>query len=415
MNYDTIFQSATKASTSIATIDEHRLNQVLLATADQIRNHTDEIMQANAIDLNAMPESNLLYDRLRLTPQRIAAIADDVEQVARLEAPQGRIIEQWTRPNGMKISKVSVPFGVIGIICEARPNVTIDVFSLCLKTANACVVKGGRDAINSNLAIAKIIRQTLRDEGLDENIFTLLDADHAAAMAMLNAEGLVDVVIPRGGKGLIRFVRENSRIPVIETGAGIVHTYFDKDGDRDKGLKIINNSKTRRVSVCNALDCLVIHRERLEDLAYLCSPLSDKQVSIYADEEAYAALSATYPIALLHHATAEHFGTEFLDYKMAIRTVGSIDEAIAHISFHTSRHSEAIVTENNDAATQFTRKVDAACVYVNLPTSFTDGGEFGFGAEIGISTQKLHARGPMGLKELTTYKYIIEGDGQTRL
>ena len=314
----------------------------------------------------------------------------------------------------MTVRKVRVPFGVVGMVCEARPNVTADIFSLTMKTGNACVLKGGSDARHSNEAIAAQLHEALRSEGIDPAAFTLLPSGHEAVAALLGAVGYVDVVIPRGGAGLIRFVRENARIPVIETGAGIVHTYFDADGDLAKGRAVVCNAKTRRVSVCNALDCLIVHRSRLGELAELCDPMAAERVTIYADAEAYAALAGRYPACQLRPAGEEHFGTEFLDYKLAVKTVGSLDEALAHIERHSSRHSEAIVTENAETARQFTQRVDAACVYVNVSTAFTDGGQFGFGAEVGISTQKLHARGPMGLPELTTYKYVVSGDGQTR-
>lgn len=414
MSYNDIFSAARRAAIAMVQHDEQKINQVLAHAAQAIRHGEQEILAANELDLAAMEKDNPLYDRLKLTPQRIESIADDMLRITKLNSPQGRVIESWERPNAMRISKVAVPFGVVGIICEARPNVTIDVFSLCIKTANACIVKGGRDARHSNEAIAAILRGVLREQGLDENSFTLMASEQEATAAMLNAEGYIDVIIPRGGKGLIRFVRENARVPVIETGAGIVHTYYDKGADLQKGIRIITNGKTRRVSVCNALDCLIIHRERINDLCELCRQLAQSNVKIFADKQAFDALQDNYPSELLAKAEPEHFGTEFLDYKMAIRTVDSIDEAIAHIERYSSRHSEAIVTEESAAAQRFQREVDAACVYVNLPTSFTDGGEFGFGAEIGISTQKLHARGPMGLRELTTYKYIIEGEGQTR-
>ena len=348
-----------------------------------------------------MPASSPMLDRLRLTPERIGSIASDMEAVSHLRSPQGEELARWTRPNGMTIVKRRVPFGVVGMVSA----ITAQYFA-----AKAAV----GFARHSNEAIAALLHEALGAEGIDENTFTLLPAGHEAVGALLGAVGYVDVVIPRGGAGLIRFVRENARIPVIETGAGIVHTYFDIDGDLEKGRAVVCNAKTRRVSVCNALDCLVIHRGRLTDLPELCAPLAGAHVTVYADEEAFAALDGHYPAGLLEHAAEEHFGTEFLDYKLAVRTVASLDGALAHIARYSSRHSEAIVTENKQAATQFTRSVDAACVYVNVSTAFTDGGQFGFGAEVGISTQKLHARGPMGLPELTTYKYIVSGDGQIR-
>ncbi|WP_288237635.1 glutamate-5-semialdehyde dehydrogenase [uncultured Alistipes sp.] len=414
MEYDTIFAAARRAGTELARTDTQRLGRAIVRAAALLRENTGKLLSANALDLEAMAADSPMRDRLRLTPERIASIASDMESVAGLPSPQGETLAQWTRPNGMTLRKVRVPFGVVGMVCEARPNVTADIFSLCLKTGNACVLKGGSDARHSNEAIAALLRKALLSEGIDQAAFTLLPAGHDAVAALLNAVGYVDVVIPRGGSGLIRFVRENARIPVIETGAGIVHTYFDLDGDLAKGRAVVCNAKTRRVSVCNALDCLVVHRGRLEDLAALCDPLAAARVTVYADAEAYAALEGRYPACLLRPASEEHFGTEFLDYKLAVRTVGSLDEALAHIARYSSRHSEAIVTENERTADQFTQRVDAACVYVNVSTAFTDGGQFGFGAEVGISTQKLHARGPMGLPELTTYKYVITGDGQVR-
>ena len=414
MEYQPLFEAARKAGTILAQMDKQRLGTALVLAAGLLRSHTDELLAANARDLDAMPASSPLRDRLRLTAERIEAIAADMESVAQLPSPQGETIEERTRPNGMIIRKVRVPFGVVGMVCEARPNVTADIFALCIKTGNACVLKGGSDARRSNEAIAALLREALRVQGLPEAAFTLLPSDRKAVTALLNARGYVDVVIPRGGAGLIRFVRENARIPVIETGAGIVHTYFDKDGDPEKGRAIVCNAKTRRVSVCNALDCLVIHRDRLGDLTALCAPLAGSRVMLFADADSFDALAGRYPAELLEHASEEHFGTEFLDYKMSVKTVGSLDGALAHIARYSSRHSEAIVTENEQTAAQFTRAVDAACVYVNVSTAFTDGGQFGFGAEVGISTQKLHARGPMGLPELTTYKYVVTGDGQTR-
>lgn len=414
MEYDTIFAAARRAGTELARTDTQRLGRAIVRAAALLRENTGKLLAANALDLEAMAADSPMRDRLRLTPERIASIASDMESVAGLPSPQGETLAQWTRPNGMTLRKVRVPFGVVGMVCEARPNVTADIFSLCLKTGNACVLKGGSDARHSNEAIAALLREALLSEGIDQAAFTLLPAGHDAVAALLNAVGYVDVVIPRGGSGLIRFVRENAHIPVIETGAGIVHTYFDLDGDLAKGCAVVCNAKTRRVSVCNALDCLVVHRGRLADLAALCDPLAAARVTIYADAEAYAALEGRYPACLLRPASEEHFGTEFLDYKLAVRTVGSLDEALAHIARYSSRHSEAIVTENERTADQFTQRVDAACVYVNVSTAFTDGGQFGFGAEVGISTQKLHARGPMGLPELTTYKYVITGDGQVR-
>jgi glutamate-5-semialdehyde dehydrogenase len=360
-----------------------------------------------------MDPSSPLYDRLMLTEDRIEGIAADMRNVAGLPSPLGRILLDRTLPNGLLLRKVAVPFGVIGVIYEARPNVTLDVFSLCFKSGNACVLKGGRDADQSNRAAIGIVQRVLGRMGVPPQAATLLPATHEAADALLNAVGYVDVVIPRGGRRLIDFVRDNARIPCIETGAGVVNTYFDESGDLEMGKAIIFNAKTRRVSVCNALDCLIIHSSRLGDLPALCAPLAVRKVAIYADARAFAVLKDVYPAAVLP-AGPDSFGTEYMDYKMAVRTVDSLQEALDHIAQYGSGHSESIVTDDAAAAQAFQASVDAACVYVNAPTSFTDGAQFGLGAEIGISTQKLGARGPMGLEELTTYKWLITGHGQTR-
>ena len=409
-----IFENARRAAGELALADVATINRVLERVADQAVARAAEILAANGRDLAQMERSNPLYDRLLLTPERIEGIAADIRNVANLGSPVGEILSETVRPNGMTISKVRVPFGVVGVIYEARPNVSFDVFALCFKTANACVLKGGSDAIHSNGAIVGLIREVVAAEGLNPDVVTLMPAGREATGELLNAVGLVDVVIPRGSSALIRYVRDNSRVPVIETGAGICHTYFDAAGDIAKGSPIIFNAKTRRVSVCNALDTLIVHSSRLGDLPSICAPLATRDVIIYADPRALAALDGHYPAALLQPATPESFGTEFMDYKMSLRTVDTLDEALAHIERHSSRHSEAIVTEDRAVAEEFAARVDAACVYTNVSTAFTDGAQFGMGAEIGISTQKLHARGPMALPELTTYKYIIRGDGQTR-
>ena len=402
------------ASRKLNLLDEKTINSILLSVADEAEKEVDYLLKENKRDLDSMDKSNPKYDRLMLTANRISGIASDMRKVATLPSPLGHIISETVRPNGMKISKVSVPFGVIGIIYEARPNVTFDVFSLCLKSGNACVLKGGSDAQYSNKAIINIINKVLIKFGIDSNTVVLLSNEREVTTELLTAVDYVDLIIPRGSKNLIDFVRNNSRVPVIETGAGICHTYFDKYGDIKKGADIIDNAKTRRVSVCNALDCLLIDNERVNDLPILCAPLADSHVIIYADEEAYKALQNHYPEELLQPADEESFGTEFLDYKMAIKTVRGIDEALEHICRYSSKHSECIVSEDKAHRQRFIKEVDAACVYSNVSTAFTDGGQFGFGAEIGISTQKLHARGPMALPELTSYKYIICGDGQIR-
>ena len=380
------------ASRLLATIADDKRNEILLAVADAIIANKQTILEANAKDLAKMDPKNPLYDRLQLTDKRLEDIASDMRNVSKLPSPLGRVLKESTLPNGLRLKRVSVPFGVIGMIYEARPNVTFDVFSLCFKSGNACVLKGGKDADNSNRAEVEIIHQVLEANGVNPDVVTLMEATHEATAEMLNAVGYIDVCIPRGGRKLIDFVRDNAKVPVIETGAGVVHAYFDEFGDLDMGKRIIDNAKTRRVSVCNALDCLIIHRSRLADLPALLEPVEKKNVKIVYDD----------------------FGTEFMDYKMAVKVVDSIDEAIEHIATYGSGHSECIITNNKNNAKKFQQLVDAACVYVNAPTSFTDGAQFGLGAEIGISTQKLGPRGPMGLEEITTYKWLIEGEGQIR-
>ena len=407
-------QLALKASRTLNLVTDTTINDVLMALAEAAVENADAILTENAKDLALMEVTNPMFDRLLLSKERIMGIADDIRNVSTLPSPLGRTLMTIARPNGMKIGKVSVPFGVIGIIYEARPNVSFDVFSLCLKSGNACVLKGGTDAHHSNQAIVKVIQSVLESFGLDKNIVTLLPAGREAASELMNAVGYVDMIIPRGGKGLIEFVRDNSRIPVIETGAGICHTYFDEFGDLEKGKNIIFNAKTRRVSVCNSLDCQIIHETRLPELAQLCAPLAEKNVIIYADAKSYTFLAEKYPEELLQKANEESFGIEFLDYKMSIKTVSNLTDAIDHIALHSSKHSECIVSEDDANILLFEKMVDAACVYVNVSTAFTDGAQFGLGAEIGISTQKLHARGPMALEELCSYKWIVKGDGQIR-
>ena len=406
------FEKVKRASKSLALLSDEQRNEILNAVADAIIYNKVRILEANAQDLAKMSKDNPLYDRLQLTESRLEGIAADMRNVATLPTPLGHVTKQKTLPNGLRLCRISVPFGVIGMIYEARPNVTFDVFSLCFKSGNACVLKGGTDADCSNREEVALIHEILEKYGVSKDVVALLPATHEATGEMLNAVGYIDLCIPRGGRKLIDFVRDTARVPVIETGAGVVSTYFDKDGDLEMGKAIINNAKTRRVSVCNALDSLIIHESRLNDLPTLCEILAEKNVIIYADERAFAALYGKYPY--LEHATAESFGTEFMDYKMAIKTVTSLDEALTHIDENGSGHSEAIVTMNEETARKFQAHVDAACVYWNAPTSFTDGAQFGLGAEIGISTQKLGPRGPMALEEICTYKWLIEGEGQTR-
>ncbi|MGN0036294.1 MAG: glutamate-5-semialdehyde dehydrogenase [Bacteroidaceae bacterium] len=413
-NLQEILTRVQTASRALALLTDEQKNRVLCAVADAIEQHASDILAENAKDLARMDPADPRYDRLMLTPERLRTIAADMRAVAGLPSPLGRVLRHTVRPNGMELTRVSVPFGVIGVIYEARPNVGFDVFALCFKSGNACVLKGGSDADCSNQAIVRLIRQVLDAQGVDADVVALLPPDRELTAQLLRAEGYVDLLIPRGSSRLINFVRSQATIPVIETGAGICHTYFDEYGDVDKGSAIVCNAKTRRVSVCNALDCLLVHRSRLNDLPALCEPMAGKGVVVEADPEALHALQGRYPDALLRPADEASFGTEFLSYRMAVKTVGSLDEALTHIRLNGSKHSECIVTDDEAHAQTFCACVDAACVYVNVSTAFTDGAQFGLGAEIGISTQKLHARGPMGLEELTTYKWIIRGDGQTR-
>lgn len=408
-----LFDKTKKASLRLSSLSDKARNAVLLRLADAIVAEADTLLAANAKDLQNREPSDPLYDRLQLTKERLEGIAADMRKVVSLPDPLGRVLVDRVLPNGLQLRKVSVPFGVIGVIYESRPNVTFDVFSLCFKSGNACLLKGGRDAQQSNLAAVALIKRVLESMEVDTDVVNLLPATHEAAQALLSAVGYVDLVIPRGGKKLIQFVRDNARIPCIETGAGVVNTYFDAAGDLAKGIRIVTNAKTRRVSVCNALDCLIVHASRLADLPALVGEMAEK-VSLYADSRAYNALLGHYPAARLQPAGPDSFGTEYMDYKLAVKTVDSLQEALDHIRTYGSGHSEAIVTEDAAAATVFQQAVDAACVYVNAPTSFTDGAQFGLGAEIGISTQKLGARGPMGLEEITTTKWLITGSGQVR-
>ena len=386
-----IFEQVKCASRSLTLIPDNRRDEILLAVADAIGDNEAILLEANAKDLSRMEKSNPLYDRLQLTHDRLCGIASDMRHVAALPSPLGKVLKDKVLDNGLHLRRVSVPFGVIGMVFEARPNVAFDVFSLCFKSGNACVLKGGRDADDSNRAIVSLIHGILRDFDVDPNVVALLPATHEATAEMLNAVGYVDVCIPRGGRRLIDFVRDNAKVPVIETGAGVVHAYFDKEGDLEKGKRIINNAKTRRVSVCNALDCLLVHKDRAAELDALLAPMKDKVTFHY-----------------------DNYGTEWMSYDLSIKIVDSLEEAISHIAKYGSGHSECIITEDKEAARTFQTMVDAACVYVNAPTSFTDGAQFGLGAEIGISTQKLGPRGPTALEEITTYKWLIDGDGQIR-
>ncbi|MFI5160910.1 MAG: glutamate-5-semialdehyde dehydrogenase [Sphingobacteriales bacterium] len=414
MGYKNYFENALAASRNIVDITPETIVTVLNDVAEAAVSQMAHLLKENQKDLDRMDPSDPKFDRLKLTEARIKDIAKEMRNVAALPNPLGHILSEKTMPNGLNISKISVPLGIVGVIYEARPNVTFDVFALCFKTGNVSVLKGGSDAEYSNKAIISLIHGVLTKHHINPDVAVLLPPEREATEALFNATGYIDVLIPRGSQQLIDRVRRQSKVPVIETGAGIVHTYFDETGDLQKGAEIICNAKTRRVSVCNALDCLIIHSSRLSDLAVIAKPLAEKQVEIYADDIAYAALKQHYPAKLLHEATPEHFGTEFLSLRMAVKTVGSFVEALEHIARHGSKHSEAIITEDAANAADFLNKVDAAAVYVNASTAFTDGAQFGLGAEIGISTQKLHARGPMGLQELTSYKWLVKGNGQTR-
>ena len=404
--------SARRASAAINRLSSETIDKVIRDVADAVDKYIPVILTANSLDLGRMDRNNPKCDRLKLTEQRLHDITSDMRNVASLPSPLGITLKEFERPNGMKIRKVSVPFGVIGVIYEARPNVTFDVFSLCFKAGSACLLKGGSDAADTNAAAVAILRQVLIDNDIDPCAVTLLPADHDATAQMLRSPEYVDLIIPRGGRALIDFVRSHSLVPVIETGAGVCHTYVHSSARLDIARDLVLNAKTRRVSVCNALDCLVIDQSRLSDLAAICEPLAEHNVEIYADSASFAALNGAYPH--LRRASAEDFGREWLDYKMSIATVADLDDAIRFISDRTSHHSEAIVATDKEAIDRFQREIDAACVYANVSTAFTDGAQFGFGAEIGISTQKLHARGPMALPEITTYKYLITGEGQTR-
>ncbi len=414
ISFTETFRTVKAASRSLAMLSERTINEVLLELADKITQEIPFLLKENKKDLDRMDSSDPKYDRLQLTEQRIQDIAKDIRNVTQLPTPLQKILEERTMPNGLQIQKVTVPLGVIGIIYEARPNVTLDVFSLCLKSGNACILKGGSDASYSNEAIVQIIRSLLKNKNINQDIIYLLPPDREATAALLNAVGFVDIVIPRGSQQLIDYVRQHARVPVIETGAGIVHLYLDESGDIQKAADVILNSKTRRVSVCNALDCLLVHSALLKKLPDVLKDLAGKQVIIYADKQAYHALKDTYPQNLLQEAEEAHFGMEFLDYKISVKTVQCIDEAIDHINLHSSRHSEAIISESAANMERFQNEVDAAVIYLNASTAFTDGAQYGLGAEIGISTQKLHARGPMALKELTSYKWIVRGNGQVR-
>lgn len=405
---------ARDAVSTMIQLDNEVINKVLLDLADRACANIPDLLRSNKLDLDQMPKEDPRYDRLMLTEDRIKTIAADLRNVASLNSPLGDVLEERTMPNGLKLKKLRVPMGVVGVIYEARPNVTFDVFALCFKSGNVSVLKGGQDAWSSNQAIVRLIKASLEAFNISEEVVQLLPPERDAATSLMNAVGYVDLLIPRGSQGLINSVRDNSKVPVIETGAGVVHTYFDATGDKELGRKVIFNAKTRRVSVCNALECLIIDESRLGDLPYLVEPMADKDVRIEADAPSYAALKGHYPATLLREAGEEAFGKEHLDYVLSVKTAASMDEALKHIAKYSTRHSEGIITTSEANKQRFFREVDAAAVYANTSTAFTDGAQFGMGAEIGISTQKLHARGPMALPELTSYKWLVESEGLTR-
>lgn len=411
-DYTAIFNTVKSSTRKLASATELALRQTLASLVEITLAEMPFILAENARDLALMDSNDPKHDRLKLTEERIKGICAELTQVQNLPSPLGRILEKKRLPNGLFLQKITVPLGVLGIIYEARPNVTFDVFALALKSGNGLILKGGSDADHSNRAIMSLIHRALQQNGLPQDAFQLLPPDREATKALLEAVDFVDVIIPRGSQGLIDFVRQNSKVPVIETGAGIVHTFLDESANLEKAKAIIFNAKTRRPSVCNSLDCLVVHQNRLADLDQLIEKLLEAGVTIFADEPSFAAISSN---SLVEKAREEHFGTEFLSLKMSIKTVENLEEALEHIGRYSSKHSEAIISENQENIDAFLRTVDAAAVYANASTAFTDGNQFGLGAEIGISTQKLHARGPMALNELTSYKWVVRGDGQVRI
>jgi len=406
-------ERARDAARDLARNDDATVRAVLCALADKTRANREEILAANRSDLSRMPQDDPKYDRLLLNPERLDAICADLRHVADLPSPVGEVLEQRTLANGLRLSKVRVPMGVVAVIFESRPNVTFDVFALCLKTRNACVLKGSSDAHDTNRVVVRLMHEVLLEHGILPDCVFLAPPQREWLPRILAAVGLIDLAIPRGSQGLIDFVRDNARVPVIETGAGIVHTYVDASADIGVARAVVTNAKTRRVSVCNALDTLVLHRDLLDRLPDLMRDMGDKGVEVFADAAAYAALDGRYA-GPLEHAREADFGREFLSLRLSVKTVAGLDEALDHIHRYSSKHSEAVIAQDADVIERFLAEVDAAAVYANTSTAFTDGGQFGMGAEIGISTQKLHARGPMALPELTSYKWVVRGDGQVR-
>ena len=406
---------AREAARELARCNDETVRGVLYALAGKTMANSEEILEANRSDLSRMPEEDPKYDRLLLDTGRLEAICSDLRSVADLPSPVGEVLEEKTLENGLELSKVRVPMGVIAVIFESRPNVTFDVFALCLKTQNACVLKGSSDAHDTNRVVVRLMHEVLLENGIIPDCVFLAPPQREWLPKILGAVGDIDLAIPRGSQGLIDFVRDNASIPVIETGAGIVHTYVDASADLHKARMVITNAKTRRVSVCNALDTLVLHSDLLGNLPFLLREMAENGVEVFADTRAHAALVDHYPLpGKLSPAEEKHFGQEFLSLRMSVKTVDGLDEALDHIHRYSSKHSEAIMAEKPAVIERFLNEVDAASVYANTSTAFTDGGQFGMGAEIGISTQKLHARGPMALPELTSYKWVVRGDGQIR-
>lgn len=412
--FQELLKKAKQSARQYALLTHQHRQSVLTTLAHCLQQYEQKILENNEIDLQKIPNSDPKYDRLLLNHDRLVALQNSIEKVAHLPDPLNKVLETYQHPQGMKLVKISVPLGVVAIIYESRPNVTIDSFVLSFMAGNACVLKGGREADHSNKTFVELIHQALAAHQITTEGVVLLPAKREMVTALCDAQGLIDVIIPRGGNNLIKEVRENARVPVIETGAGVVHIYFDRAGDVKIGKAILTNAKTRRVSVCNAVDCLIIDEQRLSDLPDLLSDLKNKQVEIFADAHSYVLLKEYYPHQLLHHATSENYGMEYLSLKLAIKTVSSLQDAITHIQLYSSGHSEAIITEDNKARDTFLQHIDAAAVYVNVSTAFTDGEEFGMGAEIGISTQKLHVRGPFSMQHLTSMKWLIYGEGQVR-
>lgn len=414
INLSKAFLSVKDASIELPFIEHSIKQKILLDLAKRIIENKESILKNNEEDLKKLDKQDPKYDRLLLNDSRLNAMSEALEKIAQFDSPIWKTIEQYTLANGLKFQKKTVPLGVVGIIYESRPNVTLEAFALCFMSSNACVLKGGSEAKNSNEIFVRLAHASLEQFLAPKTCVFLMPHDRETVKTLLQAKGIVDVIIPRGSQALIDFVKQNSEIPIIETGAGVVHTYFDSSADREKGKRIITNAKTRRVSVCNALDCLLIHQERLSDLPFLVSDLKAKGVVLLVDDSAYSVLHSSYPEQLLFKAQPSDYGKEFLSLKLAIKTVVDLSDALKHIRHYSSQHSEAIIAEDEKVVLQFFERVDAAVVYSNASTAFTDGGEFGMGGEIGISTQKLHVRGPFSLQHLVSTKWLVEGDGQVR-